>query len=96
VLFDNTGSQPHMLAAAPIKKGKTLADVRRAIKSQKRGPSPVDDKSAVDLAVIDGHASQTVNLDLKPGKYALLCFVPDRKGGPPHVAKGMISEATVR
>ena len=36
-----------------------------------------------------------VNLDLKKGKYALVCFIPDRQGGPPHVAKGMVSEATV-
>jgi hypothetical protein len=95
VLFENTGAQPHMLAAAPIAKGATLADVRRFIKTQK-GKSPVDDKAAVDLAVLDAHGSETVDVDLKPGKYALLCFVPDRKGGPPHVAKGMISEATVR
>lgn len=27
---------------------------------------------------------------------ALLCFVSDRKGGPPHVAQGMIAEITVR
>jgi hypothetical protein len=38
---------------------------------------------------------QSVELDLKPGRYVLLCFVPDREGGPPHVAKGMISDAEV-
>jgi hypothetical protein len=32
---------------------------------------------------------------LKPGKYALYCFISDRKGGPPHITKGTISEATV-
>jgi hypothetical protein len=96
VLFDNTGKQPHMLVAAPLKKGKTLADVRRAIKSHQSGASPLDEKDGVDLAALDGHASQTVDIDLKPGRYALLCFVPDRKGGPPHVVKGMISPATVR
>jgi hypothetical protein len=30
------------------------------------------------------------------GKYALLCFVSHRKGGPPHVAQGVIAEITVR
>ncbi len=34
-------------------------------------------------------------LELKKGKYVPVCFISDRKGGPPHVAKGMISEATV-
>ena len=46
--------------------------------------------------MIDGGAKQAVELELKAGKYALVCFVPDRQGGPPHAAKGMISEATVR
>lgn len=36
-----------------------------------------------------------VQLDLKRGKYVLVCFVSDREGGPPHVAMGMIAEATV-
>ncbi len=31
-----------------------------------------------------------------PGKYSLVCFIEDRKGGPPHVAKGMVGETTVR
>lgn len=40
---------------------------------------------------------QITELDLaRKGKYALLCFVSDRKGGPPHVAKGMVAEVTVR
>ncbi len=38
-----------------------------------------------------------VDVDLtKSGKYAALCFIPDRQGGPPHVAKGMVSELTVK
>jgi hypothetical protein len=95
VEFQNVGNQPHMLAAAPLAKGASLADVRRAIKTHKVKP-PIDQSKAVDLAVIDDHTSQDVQLNLARGKYALICFVPDRKGGPPHVAKGMISAADVR
>ena len=29
-------------------------------------------------------------LDLQPGEYALICFVPDPADGVPHVAKGML------
>jgi len=95
VRFENTGKEPHMVAAAPLAKGATLADVKRFVRTEK-GKPPVDEADAIDLAVIDGGGSQTVDLDLKRGKYALLCFVPDRKGGPPHVAKGMIGQAEVR
>jgi hypothetical protein len=45
---------------------------------------------------LDGGEEQLTEVDLKPGNYALMCFIPDRAGGPPHVAKGMISGATVR
>lgn len=31
VLFDDLGAEPHFVAAAPIKPGKTLADARAAI-----------------------------------------------------------------
>jgi hypothetical protein len=46
--------------------------------------------------VIDGGESQVIDLQLKKGNYALVCFIQDRKGGPPHAAKGMVSEADVR
>jgi hypothetical protein len=60
-------------------------------------PPPLDFKNVAYTARIDGGTKQITELDLaKKGKYALLCFVSDRKGGPPHVAKGMITEVTVR
>ena len=34
-------------------------------------------------------------VDLEPGEYALICFIPDDKDGKPHVAHGMISQITV-
>ena len=37
-----------------------------------------------------------VVVDLTPGEYALLCFVPDAGDGKPHVAHGMVRQVTVR
>jgi hypothetical protein len=68
--------------------------VRRYLETEK-GESPVVDSKGFDTAVIEGGDSQSVELDLVAGTYALLCFVPDRAGGPPHAVKGMISEAVV-
>jgi hypothetical protein len=45
--------------------------------------------------VLAGGTRENLPLDLKPGRYALLCFASDRAGGPPHVAKGMLDEVTV-
>ena len=95
VLFDNTGKEPHHLVAAPIKRGSTIEDVRKAIEDEE-GEPPIDEKNALTSAIVDGGSGQVLELDLKPGKYALLCFVPDRKGGPPHAVKGMVSEAVVK
>jgi hypothetical protein len=94
VLFDNAGQEPHLVAAIGIKEGSTFAEVRRFFRTEK-GEPPIDDSRGFSTAVVDGGIKQAVELDLEAGRYALICFIPDRKGGPPHVAKGMISEATV-
>ncbi|MBA3735423.1 MAG: hypothetical protein H0W90_09550 [Actinobacteria bacterium] len=95
--FSNTGTEPHHVIAVPYKPGATLAKLRKAF-GQTGGPEPpLDFANVVYTARIDGGTKQITQLDLaKPGKYALLCFVSDRKGGPPHVAQGMIAEITVR
>lgn len=105
VVFDNKGEEPHFVVGLPIKPGKTIEDVKKSLAEEGEGegeaPSeaedPVDenDPSAFDTPVFDGGGKQVLSLELKKGKYALVCFIPDRKGGPPHVAKGMISEAVV-
>ena len=86
------------MIAAPYRPGATLAEVREAFKRDQGGAEPpLDFESVSSTARIDGGTEQITELDLeKPGKYALLCFVSDRKGGPPHVAQGMITEITVR
>jgi hypothetical protein len=96
VLFDNKGAEPHVIGAAPIKPGKTIADVRRFALEEK-GEDPTETKAGFETAILDGGVKQVVELDLKRrGAYVLLCYVPDRKGGPPHLVKGMISQAVVR
>ena len=92
--FRNGGGQWHHLIVAPIKSGSTIEDVKRLIETEK-GP-PLEEQNAVETAVLDGGEAQLTEVDLKPGNYALMCFIPDRAGGPPHVAKGMVSGATVR
>lgn len=94
VLVENTGSQPHFIVGAPIAEGATIEDVKTFFESEK-GKPPVDFQQSFSTAVMDGDRSQIVELDLKAGTYAFVCFVPDRSGGPPHVAKGMVSEVTV-
>jgi hypothetical protein len=95
VEFANRGGQIHHVVAARIKPGGTIADVRKGL-NQERGEPPLDFESAASTQVLDGGGALVTQLDLpKSGKYALMCFVQDRQGGPPHVAKGMVTETQV-
>jgi hypothetical protein len=97
VRFENTGMELHHAIIAPINKGKTFEDAKKVFASQEppKGPPPVDFEKIVSTQVIDGGIAQNVELDLPAGKYAVVCFIQDRAGGAPHVAKGMITELDV-
>ena len=96
LLIANQGREPHIMVGLPINPGSTIADVRRFLTIEK-GKPPFSEKEAVSTPILDGGAQQVVNINLKKsGSWALVCYIPDRKGGPAHTAKGMISEVQVR
>lgn len=97
VRFENTGDELHHALFFPIAQGKTFEDVEAAFTSgeEPEGPPPVDFASGVGTAVVDGGIEQNIELDLKAGKYAVICFIQDRKGGKSHAEKGMIEELTI-
>ena len=94
VEFANNGKQLHHVIGFPLLPGKTLAQAKTFLTTEK-GQPPVDFENGVETTVIDGGQKQVVTMNLKSGKYALVCFIQDRAGGSPHFNKGMISEATV-
>jgi hypothetical protein len=95
--FENAGKQPHHLMAFPYRKGATLDEVKKFFteEGEGSGPPPLDFAGATRTATLASGDKQIVELDLKRGKYALVCFISDREGGPPHAVKGMIVEAAV-
>jgi len=96
ITFENAGKEPHHLIAAPLKAGKDRDDVVKAVRSEKGAP-PIDEKNAVEVPILSGGNPGVVELDLpKPARYALVCFIPDRQGGPPHAIKGMVSVGEVQ
>jgi hypothetical protein len=98
VTFRNAGKEPHHVLAFPYNRGATLDQVRAFFteEGESSGPPPVDFEGATRTAALEAGEVQIAELDLRRGKYALICFVTDRAGGPPHVAKGMVAEAVVR
>jgi hypothetical protein len=97
IRFDNAGDELHHIIAIPYESGATLEQVKAFATSDAPpdGPPPVDFARASVTAVLEGGDSQITELYLSSGKYAFICFVSDRAGGPPHAAKGMVNEVVV-
>lgn len=89
----NSASQSHEIVISRLAPGKTAKDLAAWVDKQV-GPPPGE-----PVAGITGMAPGLTNdipLDLKPGNYALLCFLPDMKDGKPHVMHGMMQDIVVR
>lgn len=96
IAFDNAGAQPHHLLASELIGESTAEDVEAFFKEEgSQGKPPLREKGTLSTAVIEGGEGQTVTLDLKPGRYALYCFISDRQGGKPHALQGMVDEVEV-
>ena len=98
IRFDNTGKELHHLIAIPYEAGATFEKVKAFGTSDAPpdGPPPVDFSRASVTAVLEGGDSQITELGLATsGKYAFICFISDRAGGPPHATLGMINEVVV-
>ena len=93
VLVKNDGKQAHELEIARLLPGKTPADLARwAEKMTGRPPAHF----IGGVSPLAPGKSNELSLDLAPGHYVFLCFVPDAKDGKPHVAHGMVRDFVVK
>lgn len=88
----NRASQSHEVLFVQLAPGHTAADVVAWVEKPVGPPPgrPIGGTTGFRPGV-----TNYVNLDLVPGEYALLCFLPDAGDGRPHVAHGMASQITV-
>lgn len=89
ILVENVGPQPHELVLARLAPGKTLDDALAWAKTLE-GPPPGE--MIGGAAAMSNGQHETIGVNLTPGDYVLLCFVPDAKDGQPHVMKGMAKQ----
>jgi uncharacterized cupredoxin-like copper-binding protein len=89
----NAAAQPHEVVLMKLAPGKTAQDLLAWMQTE-QGPPPAMPMGGTTL-LSTGELNQ-LTLDVEPGEYALLCFVPDAKDGAPHVAHGMVRQITVR
>jgi len=97
VRFQNAGKEPHHAILFPVLTGKTFADAKRFLASERSsGPPPLDFERATGTTSLEGGGEQITELNLRAGTYAVVCFLTDRRGGKDHIAQGQIAEAIVR
>jgi len=93
LLFENAGEELHHLIASPVKDDATPEKVLKFFETEEKSADPFTEgeEGDVETAVLADGEAQVTELELASGKYAFMCFIPDRAGGPPHAAKGMIT-----
>jgi hypothetical protein len=97
ITFTNGGGQLHHVVIARLTEGATLDQAHEFFTTEDfKGPPPVDFDASEITAVLDAGGKEVDTVELQSGSYALLCFINDRSGGPPHVVKAkMIQEVKV-
>ncbi len=91
----NMGTVPHHMQLVKLPPGLTIQDIIDALRpgAPEAPPPPgIVDAGGPGTVFPTGASNAVVNLE--PGTYALLCFVPDPQGVP-HAALGMIKGLTV-
>jgi hypothetical protein len=91
----NRGKEIHHLLLYRLEQGKSVADVVEALKAAQTGAAFPDwaVPSGGPGGVMPG-AESNATLELEPGSYAAVCFVPD-SAGVPHVMRGMAQAVEV-
>ncbi len=93
--FVNDAAQDHEVVVIQLAPGKTGQDVSAWVeKDMMKSPPP--GKPIGGMAGLAKGRSGIFPIDLTPGNYALLCFVPDAKDGKGHSTHGMIQNITVK
>lgn len=89
----NHGSQPHELVVVRLAPGATVKDVIASFEPGASGPPPGELVSGITGIEKGEHVYFTG--EFEPGRYGLICFVPDAVTGRPHFLHGMTTEFTV-
>jgi uncharacterized cupredoxin-like copper-binding protein len=88
----NDGAQTHEVELVRLAPGKSVHDVLAWVEKP-AGPPPGMPLGGVSPLARGGVATFEVNLP--PGRYGMICFLPDVKDGKPHHEHGMIQEFEV-
>ena len=90
----NDAAQDHEVLFIKLPPGTTAAGVAEWVEAGMKGPPPAMPIGGV--SPIGKGRSNTITLDLTPGTYGMVCFLPDAKDGKPHSVHGMTAQFEVK
>lgn len=93
VKVENSGPQAHEVEIIRLADGKTMKDFGEWMKKP-QGPPPANAIGGISGVVptVTGY----FDVDLVPGNYVLICFIPDAKDHKTHADHGMVKEFAVK
>ena len=91
----NSGTQVHEIGMASLADGATRDDVVAFLSGEAPAgaPPPFTDLSGTGL--LSPGTRQRFPIDVPPGRYVLVCYLPDPHDGQQHFMKGMIQVVDV-
>jgi plastocyanin len=95
------GQQPHVLYMAKAPGPITMDQVMTILQLPENAtpppgvPNPEDFEDVGGLTIISAGRTAWIAVDLEPGIYVALCFIPDKQTHEPHALLGMVSIFTV-
>tara|TARA_B100000315_G_scaffold212017_1_gene209144 strand:+ start:2449 stop:3285 length:837 start_codon:yes stop_codon:yes gene_type:complete len=90
----NEGQELHHQQLIKLPEGTSSEDLMAAFAQGPGAPPPPGIESAGGVSVLAPGGSGTATLNLQPGNYVMICFVPNGEGVP-HFALGMATPLTV-
>lgn len=92
IRVDNIAAQAHEVLVVRLEPGKGAMDFAQfVLKPEGTPPGRIVGGTT---GIASGSMNQ-ITLTLEPGRYALLCFLPDAKDGKAHIAHGMVKEIEI-
>lgn len=92
IKVENAAAQPHEVVLIQLPPGKTIEELGKWVVDMK-GPPPGKPLGGIPAFMKGKNAFFEVNLE--PGDYGLICFVPDVKDGKMHYTHGMMQQFKV-
>ena len=90
--IENIGGMPHFIDFQGVKGDKTDDDIQALLDdpNAQNGPPPpwITPADMPDIGLYSSQASSDITMNLPPGRYVALCFMPDAQGVP-HAVDGM-------